>query len=155
MPAEATDCHVHIVGPQARFRFDEKRAHRAYDAPKEVLHEIQARLGIARCVVVHGVVHGLNVAVTLDALFTSNGRYRATMPNDPAITDQRLEELNACGFRAVRFDRRASEQGIEMKPRQRTCMRANAQIEVPPAPPVPEAVARTRERCTSAATLLV
>jgi predicted TIM-barrel fold metal-dependent hydrolase len=104
LPPDATDCHVHIVGPQARFRFDERRAHRAYDAPKEALRDIQARLGVARCVVVHGVTHGLNVAVTLDALFTANGRYRATMPNDPAITDQRLEELHACGFRAVRFN---------------------------------------------------
>jgi predicted TIM-barrel fold metal-dependent hydrolase len=104
MPPDATDCHVHIVGPQSRFAFDKRRAHRAYDAPKEVLRDIQVRLGVGRCVVVHGVTHGLNVAVTLDALFTANGRYRATMPNDPAITDQRLEELNACGFRAVRFN---------------------------------------------------
>jgi len=104
LPPGAADCHVHIVGPAVRFRFVEQRAHRAYDAPKETLRAIHARLGVERCVVVHGVAHGTNLSVTLDALFTAAGRYRATMPNDPAITDQRLEELNASGFRAVRFN---------------------------------------------------
>jgi predicted TIM-barrel fold metal-dependent hydrolase len=104
MPPHATDCHVHLVGPAKRFPFVGERARRAYYAPKEVLREIHGRLGVERCVVVHGVAHGQNVAVTLDALFTANGRYRATMPADPAVTDQRLQELDASGFRAVRFN---------------------------------------------------
>jgi predicted TIM-barrel fold metal-dependent hydrolase len=104
MPPDAADCHVHIVGPAARFPFVGPRAHRAYDAPKEVLREIHRRLGIARCVVVHGVHHGDDMSATLDALFTGHGAYRAIMPNDPEIGDRRLSELNASGFRGVRFN---------------------------------------------------
>jgi len=104
MPPGATDCHVHIYGPSSRFPFLKERLNRAYEAPKEMLRAIHSKLGVERSVVVHGVTHGANLSVTLDALFTSGGRYRAIMPVDHTVTNQRLEELSASGVRGVRFN---------------------------------------------------
>jgi len=104
LPPGATDCHVHIYGPASRFPFVKERLHRAFEAPKESLCAMHARLGVERCVVVHGVTHGFDLSVTLDALFRAAGRTRAVAPADPAMDDRRLSELDAAGFRGVRFN---------------------------------------------------
>ena len=61
------------------------------------------KIGVDRCVIVHGFTHGTDLSVTLDAMDTGGGRYRAVATVDNTITDERLEELHAAGVRGVRY----------------------------------------------------
>ncbi len=103
MPAGACDCHVHIFGPTARFPFVPERLERAFEAPKDALENMHRKIGADRCVIVHGFTHGTDLSVTLDAMKTGGGRYRAIALVDDEITDQRLEQLNKAGVRGVRY----------------------------------------------------
>lgn len=103
LPPGACDCHVHIFGPADRFPFMPSRLQRAYEAPKAALETMHQKIGVDRCVIVHGFTHGTDLSVTLDAMETGGGRYRAVALVDDAITDERLEELHAAGVRGVRY----------------------------------------------------
>lgn len=102
-PSGACDCHVHIFGPADRFPFVPSRLQRAYEAPKAALESMHRKIGMDRCVIVHGFTHGTDLSVTLDAMATGGGRYRAVALVDDEITDDRLAELDAAGVRGVRY----------------------------------------------------
>jgi len=103
LPPGACDCHVHIYGPAAQFPFAPAQRDRAFEAPRRALEAMHNTLGVDRCVIVHGGTHGTDLSVTLDALASGGGRYRAVALVDPDITDARLEELHHAGVRAVRY----------------------------------------------------
>ena len=103
LPPGTCDCHVHLYGPAARFPFAPAQRDRAFEAPRETLETMHDKLGVERCVIVHGGTHGTDLSVTLDALANGNGRYRAVALVDPDISDTRLEELHQAGVRAVRY----------------------------------------------------
>lgn len=103
LPPGACDCHVHVYGPAARFPFQPSHAERSFEAPKDALEAMHAKIGMDRCVIVHVPAHGTHMAVTLDALATSPRQIRAVALVDDAITDRRLEELNAAGVRGIRY----------------------------------------------------
>jgi len=102
-PPGACDCHVHVYGPADRFPFLPSHAERSFEAPKEALETMHRKLGMDRCVIVHVPAHGTDLAVTLDAMATSPRQVRAVALVDNAITDRRLEDLHAAGFRGVRY----------------------------------------------------
>lgn len=116
LPPGSCDCHVHIYGPAARFPFAPAQRDRAFDAPRGALESMHHTLGVDRCVIVHGGTHGTDLSVTLDALGSGGGRYRAVALVDPDITDAMLEELHHAGVRAVRygfvFNDRAPDQSV-------------------------------------------
>jgi predicted TIM-barrel fold metal-dependent hydrolase len=103
LPPDTCDCHVHVFGPATEFPFSPANAERGFNAPKEDLHVMHRTLGIGRCVVVHGGSHGTDLSVTLDALATSARPMRAVALVDDNISDARLEELHAAGFRGIRY----------------------------------------------------
>ena len=102
-PPGACDCHVHVFGPASRFPFAPERAKRGFDAPKDSLEDMHRKIGMDRCVIVHGSTHGTDLAVTLDAMATSNRQIRAVALVDNSVTDARLEELHKAGVRGVRY----------------------------------------------------
>ncbi len=103
LPPGACDCHVHIYGPAARFPFAPAQRDPAFEAPRDALETMHSRLGVVRCVIVHGGTHGADLSVTLDALANGGGRYRAVALVDDDITDARLEELHHAGVRGIRY----------------------------------------------------
>jgi 2-pyrone-4,6-dicarboxylate lactonase len=104
LPAGAADCHVHVFGPADRFAYAPGRSFTPVDAPKEKLFALHRTLGIARCVIVQSMVHGLDNRVVEDAIAAGEGRYLgvALVPAD--VADAELARLAAAGMRGVRFN---------------------------------------------------
>ena len=104
LPEGATDCHVHVFGPAARFPFDPDSGYKPGDAPKERLFALHEMLGIDRCVIVQSGCHGLNNSVVEDAMAARPGQYLGVALTPPDVDGARLDALAAKGFRAVRFN---------------------------------------------------
>lgn len=103
LPAGAWDTHFHVLGPQAKYPYAEKRKYTPPDAPLERALAVHDALGIARGLVVHANTHGFDNAVDLDAVARSGGRYLAVVRLDASTTPGACEALHAAGARGVRF----------------------------------------------------
>ena len=103
LPRGACNTHCHVFGPQSVFPFAANRNFTPADAPKEKLFALHDLLGIEYCVIVQSATHGFDNAAVADALAAKNGTYCgvALLPTD--VSDQELRQLDAQGFRGVRF----------------------------------------------------
>lgn len=104
LPAGACDAHCHVFGPAAKFPYSADRSYTPPDAPVASLRALHARLRIDRAVIVHASCHGTDMDVTLDAIASSNGRYRGVACVEDGVTDRELERLHAGGIRGIRFN---------------------------------------------------
>lgn len=102
-PADSCDTHCHVFGPADKFPYHPDRSYTPPDAPVERLREVHATLGIDRAVIVQPSCHGTDNRATLDAIATSEGRYRGVAMVDQSFTDADYERLHAGGIRGVRF----------------------------------------------------
>src|SRR5437016_10314115 len=66
--AGATDCHVHIIGPQAKYPMVPNRPYTPPEATVAQLKAWHARLGITRSVLVQPSFYGTDNSCMLDAL---------------------------------------------------------------------------------------
>lgn len=99
------DSHVHIVGPQARYRQVPGRTYLAGVASVETLQELGARRGIGRFVVVQPSFYGTDNAATLDALDALGGNGRGVAVIDPAATSaETLAGYDRRGVRGLRLN---------------------------------------------------
>ena len=104
LPPGACDAHCHVFGPASKFPYAADRSYTPPDAPVENLRKLHAKLGVSRAVIVHASCHGTDMEVTLDAIASSQGRYRGVACVEESVTDRRLEELHAEGIRGIRFN---------------------------------------------------
>lgn len=104
LPPGACDAHCHVFGPAGRFPFAPDRSYTPPDASVENLRALHARLGISRAVIVHASCHGTEMAVTLDAIASSQGAYRGVACVEDAVTDAELKRLHEGGIRGIRFN---------------------------------------------------
>lgn len=104
LPDGATDCHVHVFGPVARFPYAPESGFKPGDAPKEALFALHDMLGIDRCVIVQSGCHGHDNSAVADAIAARPGRYLGIALAPPDIPDTRIRALHAQGFRGVRFN---------------------------------------------------
>ena len=104
LPKGAADCHCHVFGPQARFPFAAESALKPADAPKEALFALHDKMGIDRCVIVQSGVHGFDNSVVADAIAARPGRYLGVALAPANVGMDKLRELDAQGFRGVRFN---------------------------------------------------
>jgi 2-pyrone-4,6-dicarboxylate lactonase len=105
LPPGACNAHCHVFGPRERFPYVTSGSFvPEHDAPKEALHALHARLGIARCVVVQSTCHGFDNRATENAVQSRPASFRgvALLPTD--VPDAELRRLDAAGFRGVRFN---------------------------------------------------
>jgi len=105
LPPGACDAHCHVFGPTRVFPYAERRTYTPpHEAPKEKLFALHDMLGIEHCVVVQAGCHGHDNRAVADAIVAKGGRYRgvALLPTD--VPDASLRELDAAGFRGVRFN---------------------------------------------------
>lgn len=103
-PPGACDSHAHIFGPADRYPLDPQRTFNPPRAGIEDYRRMLATLGLQRAVIVHSGAYGTDVSVTLDALRASGGQWRGIALVDNTITPARIAELDAAGFRGVRFN---------------------------------------------------
>jgi predicted TIM-barrel fold metal-dependent hydrolase len=104
LPPGACDAHCHVFGPASKFPYAAERSYTPPDAPVENLRRLHAKLGISRAVIVHASCHGTDMEVTLDAIASSEGRYRGVACVEDRVTDRELERLHAGGIRGIRFN---------------------------------------------------
>jgi len=103
LPAGASDSHVHIFGPRARFPFADGRNYTPSDATKEMLFALHARLGIEHCVIVQPNCHGYDNSVTEDAIAATGGAYRGIALVHTDVKDAELKRLATAGLCGARF----------------------------------------------------
>src|ERR1700743_341216 len=104
LPPGACDAHCHVFGPAAKFPYAADRSYTPPDAPVESLRRLHAKLGISRAVIVHASCHGTEMEVTLDAIASSEGRYRGVARVAAGVTDGAPGRSDGSGLRGIRFN---------------------------------------------------
>ena len=104
LPPGACDAHCHVFGPANKFPYAADRSYTPPDAPVENLRRLHAKLGVSRAVIVHASCHGTEMAVTLDAIASSQGYYRGVACVEDGVTDGELQRLHEGGIRGIRFN---------------------------------------------------
>ena len=103
-PAGACDAHCHVFGPARIFPYAPERRYTPPDAPKTMLAALHAHLGLSRAILVQASPHGTDNRAMLDAIASSNGRWRGVAIVGSDVTDHDLERLHEGGVRAARFN---------------------------------------------------
>lgn len=104
LPPGTVDTHFHIFGPPEKFPWSDKRVYTPPAAPLDHFHKLMARLGVDRGVVVQPMAHGLDNAVTLDAIANSDGRLLGVAKIDDTVSDDDLNAMHDGGMRGARFN---------------------------------------------------
>jgi predicted TIM-barrel fold metal-dependent hydrolase len=104
LPDGACDAHCHVFGRADKFPYAADRSYTPPDAPKEHLKRLHDLLGVSRAVIVQASCHGTDNSATLDAIATSNGKYRGIAIVDDKVTDAELQAMHRGGIRGVRFN---------------------------------------------------
>src|SRR3978361_1761802 len=94
----ATDCHLHIFGPQDRYPYTAQRAYTPPEATLSVYNKLSSSLGLDRMVIVQPSVYGKDNSCTLDMVAEAGpDRARAVAVIDVSFTDAQLKEMNERG----------------------------------------------------------
>ena len=104
VPSQTCDAHCHVFGPASTFPYAPDSTYFPPDAPKEGLARLHAALGIERAVIVQASCHGTDNRATLDAIASSEGRYRGVAIVDDEFDDRQARTLHEGGIRGVRFN---------------------------------------------------
>lgn len=106
LPPGACDCHAHIFGPQARYRYDPKRRYTPPDAPISDYLRMLRTLGIERAVLVQPSVYMTDNSALLDALRETDFPLRGVAVVTDNVTDRELQAMHALGVRGLRLNLR-------------------------------------------------
>ena len=77
LPPRAADCHMHVLGPFARFPLAAERAYNVAEAPLAAHESMQQAVGLERTVLVQASGHGTDNRAMLAALARLGARGRA------------------------------------------------------------------------------
>lgn len=102
--AGTCDCHLHIVGPYARYALAPGAMLTPPEATLDDYLATAGIVGIDRIVVVQPSFFGTDNRCTLDAVRRMNGAGRAVVVIDPAIAQEDLLAMHAAGARGVRVN---------------------------------------------------
>ena len=103
-PDGSCDCHVHVIGPRARFPLAATRSYTPPDASTAALRAMLDGLGVSRVVIVQPSIYGTDNGCLLAALTELGDRARGVAvlaPDTPAPT---LDALHAQGVRGLRVN---------------------------------------------------
>jgi predicted TIM-barrel fold metal-dependent hydrolase len=102
-PPGACDCHVHVIGPKARFPLAPDHRYTPKDALAGGLKAMLARLGLQRVVLVQPSFYRTDNACMLDAMAQIDGtRGVAVLP--ARVSDDELDDLDEQGIRGLRVN---------------------------------------------------
>src|ERR1700704_1696455 len=102
--AGSADCHVHIIGPQAKYPMAPNRPYTLPEASVAQLKAMHARLGISRTVLVQPSFYGTDNSCMLDALAELGPSARGVAVVAPNVADSVLHDLDAKGVRGIRIN---------------------------------------------------
>src|SRR5215510_7295677 len=100
----ACDCHVHIIGPQAKYPLVPYRAYTPPEASVAQLKALRTRIGISRNVIVQPSFYGFDNSCMLDAMAELGPSARGIAVVAPNTPMQTLRDLDAKGVRGVRVN---------------------------------------------------
>jgi len=102
-PLNSCDCHVHVIGPKARFPLPANRRYTPFDATAGELIAMLKRLGMTRVVIVQPSFYGTDNSCTLDGIAQlGNARGVAVLPDKVPAAE--LDALHAQGIRGLRIN---------------------------------------------------
>lgn len=104
LPADACDCHFHVIGDPARYPFT---PHRSYTPPQASLAQYEAmrqRLGLSRGVIIQPSVYGYDNRVMLQALREGGKDYRGVVVISDQVSEDELLDMDRLGVRGVRIN---------------------------------------------------
>ncbi|MDH4189207.1 MAG: amidohydrolase family protein [Betaproteobacteria bacterium] len=104
LPANATDCHMHVFGPFDRFPLAAERSYTVPEAPLDAHERMKCQVGLERTVFVQASGHGLDNRALLAALAQLGSRARAVAVVAPDASRAELERLHAAGVRGARLN---------------------------------------------------
>lgn len=105
VPANACDCHVHIVSKNnEKFPMVSPRAYTPPPAEVPALQNHLKGLGLTRVVVVQPSFYGTDNRCTLEAVQSLGKSARAVVVINKSTTDQEIERMVAQGARGVRMN---------------------------------------------------
>jgi len=104
IPADACDCHTHIVGDQQHFPFTPKRVYTPETALPEEMSELHRKLGIRRVVIVTPSFYGADNSATLYGMRARGVDARGVAVIDEKTTDRELDALGQAGMRGIRLN---------------------------------------------------
>ena len=104
LPPRAADCHMHVLGPFARFPLAAERAYNVAEAPLAAHESMQQAVGLERTVLVQASGHGTDNRAMLAALARLGARGRAVAVVEADAPARELERLHAAGVRGVRLN---------------------------------------------------
>lgn len=104
LPKGATDCHSHVILPEADHQFVPNRSYTPPPATLAQYKALHARLGIERAVIVQPSVYGTDNTVTLDAIAGYGPNCRGIAVVDADVPMAELKRLDSGGIRGARIN---------------------------------------------------
>ncbi len=104
LPAQAADCHMHVLGPFERYPLAPERAYNVPEARLADHERMKRRVGLERTVLVQASGHGFDNRALLAALaeLGERGRGIAVLPPEEKL--DALKDLHAAGVRGLRLN---------------------------------------------------
>jgi predicted TIM-barrel fold metal-dependent hydrolase len=104
VPADATDCHMHVFGELHRYPPAAKRSYTPLPASLDEYLALTATIGLRRNVFVQASAYGSDNRCMLDAMRSRGNVCRGVAVIDDATTDAELVEMQQLGVRGVRVN---------------------------------------------------
>jgi predicted TIM-barrel fold metal-dependent hydrolase len=104
VPPGACDCHVHVIGPAARYELTPERTYTPPEASVEALTSLQYALHLERVVVVQPSIYGTDNRCMLDAVRELGPRARGVAVIGDNVSDRELDQMDRGGVRGVRLN---------------------------------------------------
>ncbi|MGI9380778.1 MAG: amidohydrolase family protein [Methyloligellaceae bacterium] len=104
LPALSCDCHIHILGPEAHYKFSEERQYTPMEALVPDAVNMLSGLGCTRAVIVQPSVYGTNNSCTFNAIEQLPISARAVIVIPADILPGKLQILHEKGARGIRFN---------------------------------------------------
>lgn len=104
IPAQACDCHVHVVGDPVHYPMMPDRPYTAGRATVPDLRAHLSRIGFERAVIVQPSFYGTDNRCLLDALREMDGDARGIAVLDPSISSPELAQMDKAGVRGIRLN---------------------------------------------------
>ncbi|HYL39584.1 MAG TPA: amidohydrolase family protein [Bryobacteraceae bacterium] len=104
MPPNACDCHTHIFGDPAKFRFSATRVYTPEPALPEEMSALHRALHIERVVIVTPSVYGADNSATLYGMKARGATARGVAVIDDQTPEHDLDAMDAAGIHGIRLN---------------------------------------------------
>ncbi|HEV1283796.1 MAG TPA: amidohydrolase family protein [Bryobacteraceae bacterium] len=104
VPADACDCHTHIIGDPRQFPFSPARVYTPETASPQEMTALHRALHIKRVVIVTPSVYGTDNSATIYGIKTRGATARGVAVIDEKTSEGDLDSMAAAGIRGIRLN---------------------------------------------------